>query len=119
MEELSESFSKALGHKTSLYLYGKNNIQDKRIAIVAGGGNNEDTVTEMLENNIEVLITGITVKNPRSAATHELEQKHGINVLGGTHYSTEKFACQRMCTYFEKHGLVSAFIEGEPVFEDM
>lgn len=119
IEELSNKFSKVLGHNTSLYLYGDNDIKDGRVAIVAGGGNNKDTVTEMLENNVKVLITGISVKNARSEEVHELEQENRINVLGGTHYSTEKFACQKMCTYFEKFGIFSAFIEGEPVYEDM
>jgi len=119
IEELHNKFSKVLGHNTSLYIYGDNNIKDGRVAIVAGGGNNKDTVSEMIENNVSVLISGITVNNERYSEVHELEQKNHINVLGGTHYSTEKFACQKMCTYFEKLGLVSTFIEGEPVYEDM
>lgn len=119
LEELQSKFSKVLGHETSLYLYGDSNIKDGRIAIVAGGGNNKDTVSEMIENNINVLITGISTNNEKFSEVHEFEQKNRINVLGGTHYSTEKFACQKMCTYFEKLGLVSTFIEGEPVYEDM
>jgi putative NIF3 family GTP cyclohydrolase 1 type 2 len=119
VEELNRKFSKALGHNTRLYLYGDTAIKDGRIAIVAGGGNNTDTVREMIENNVNVLITGITTNNESYSEIHELEKKNHINVLGGTHYSTEKLACQRMCTYFEKLGLPSAFIEGEPVYEDM
>lgn len=119
IEELHTKFSKVLGHNTSLYLYGNSNISDGKVAIVAGGGNSKDTVYEMIENNVSVLITGISVKNEYSAEVHELEQKNCINILGGTHYSTEKFACQKMCTYFEKLGLASSFIEGEPVYEDM
>jgi putative NIF3 family GTP cyclohydrolase 1 type 2 len=119
MEELHHEFTKVLGHDTRIYLYGENNINDGRVAIVAGGGNNKDTISEMLENDVKVLITGITAKNVTSSVTHELEQNNCINVLGGTHYSTEKFACQKICTYFEKLGLSSTFIEGEPIYEDM
>ena len=119
VEELHDKFSKVLGHDTSLYLYGDIAIKDGRIAIEAGGGNNIDTVSEMVENKVDVLITGISANNEDCSEVHELERKSRINVLGGTHYSTEKFACQKMCTYFEKLGLVSAFIEGEPVYEDM
>lgn len=119
IDELHNKFSKVLGHSTSLYLYGDNNIKNGKIAIVAGGGNIKDTVSEMIENDINVLITGISVNNEYSAEVHELEQKNCINVLGGTHYSTEKFACQKMCDYFKKLGLASNFIEGEPVYEDM
>lgn len=119
MKELHDKFSKVLGHNTSLYIYGDNNIKDGRIAIVAGGGNNKDTVYEMIENNVGVLISGITINNESYSEVHELEQKNRVNVLGGTHYSTEKFACQKMCTYFKKLGLISTFMEGEPVYEDM
>ena len=42
-----------------------------------------------------------------------------INVLGGTHYSTEKFACISMVDYFKKIGLSSNFIEDKPVMKDM
>lgn len=119
VEELHDRFSKVLGHNTSLYLYGNNNIKNGRVAIVAGGGNNIGTVSEMIENNVDVLITGISVNNEDYSEVHELERKNHINVLGGTHYSTEKFACQKMCTYFERFGLTSVFIEGEPIYEDM
>ena len=119
IEELHKKFSKVLGHNTSLYLYGDTSIKEGRIAIVAGGGNNIDTVSEMIDNNVNVLITGISANSEDYLDVHSLEQKNKINVLGGTHYSTEKFACQKMCTYFEKLGLASDFIPGEPVYKDM
>jgi len=119
IEELHNKLTEVLGHKTSLYLYGDNNIKDVRIAIVAGGGNNKETISEMIENNVNTLITGIAVNNESYSEVHELEQINHINVLGGTHYSTEKFACQKMCNYFMKLGLSSTFIEGEPIYEDM
>jgi putative NIF3 family GTP cyclohydrolase 1 type 2 len=119
VEELHSKFSEVLGHDTELYLYGDNHIGNGKVAIVAGGGNNKDTVYEMIENNVNILITGISVNNEGYSEVHELEQKSCINVLGGTHYSTEKFACQRMCDYFEKLGITSTLIEGKPVYEDM
>jgi putative NIF3 family GTP cyclohydrolase 1 type 2 len=119
MGELNNKFSEVLGHNTSLYLYGDSSIKDGRIAIVAGGGNNKDTISEMLQNHVNILITGITANNETYSEVHKLEQKGLINVLGGTHYSTEKFACQKICTYFQKLGLTSSFIKGEPVYEDM
>lgn len=94
-------------------------IRNGRVAIVAGGGNDIATVFEMNENDVDILITGISANSKNYSEIHELEQKYHINVLGGTHYSTEKFACQKMCLYFERLGLVSAFIEDEPVYEDM
>ena len=34
-----ELYSRAVGHKTSLYLYGGESIKGERIAICPGGGN--------------------------------------------------------------------------------
>ena len=118
VEDLNSVFSKAVGHSTKLYLYGDSNI-DGYVGIVAGGGNTMDTVNELVEHSIKVLISGITVNNNSSAEVHEFEKSNGINVLGGTHYSTEKFACMKMCEYFEKLGIESEFIPGKPVLEDM
>lgn len=119
MEELHEKFSKVLGHNTRLYLYGDKVIEHGRVAIVAGGGNNMETIYEMLHNEVKVLITGISVNSVAYSQVHEFEEKNRINVLGGTHYSTEKFACKKMCDYFEEQGIIAVFIEGEPVYEDM
>lgn len=119
IDELQHLLSAALGHPVKLYRYGAGNIKDGRIGIVAGGGNMLDTVSEMIENNLHVLITGISSNSEAYSEVHEYERKNHINVLGGTHYSTEKFACQKMCTYFERLGLSASFLEGEPVLEDM
>ena len=119
VKELNKLFSDVLGHQTKLYLYGNNNIPEGRIALAAGGGNDIGLVNGMIENNIKVLVTGVTAHNEVSAEVHAFEKENHINVLGGTHYSTEKFACQKMCTYFERIGLPSVFVEETPVFEDM
>lgn len=119
ISDLQKQFSALLNHDTKLYMYGDLDIRDGRVAIIAGGGNAKDFVTEMIDNNVSTLITGITCKNARSEAVHRLEQESGINVIGGTHYSTEKFACTAMCKYFSKLGLPSEFIEDEPILEDM
>lgn len=57
-------------------------------------------INEMMDNNIKILITGVTIVNEISQKTHEFEKANCINVLGGTHYSTEKFAPIEMCRYF-------------------
>lgn len=119
IHDLQKQFSILLNHDTKLYMYGDQDIKDCRVAIIAGGGNNKDFVLEMLDNNVSTLITGITCKNDHSEAVHRLEQESRLNVIGGTHYSTEKFACIAMCKYFIKLGLSSEFIEGEPILEDM
>ena len=119
VEELNAVFSEAVGHQTKLYLYGESLIKDGRVAVCAGGGNDMEIVPELLEQGIKVHITGVTVQNDYSASVHAFERENRINLLGGTHYSTEKFACQKICEYFEKLGLSAVFIEDAPIFEDM
>ena len=101
-----------------MYNYGENEIKDETVAVVAGGGLDE-TIEEIAQNKVTVLITGITAKNEHSKKSHDFAKNHRINILGGTHYSTEKFACISMVDYFKIVGLSSEFIEDKPVLEDM
>lgn len=117
--ELHEHYTRAMGHKTSLYQYGNENIKGERIAVCPGGGNDPFVINEMLHNDIRILITGVTIVNDYSKEAHKLEQENRINVLGGTHYSTEKFAVIKMCRYFENLGLPSEFIEDKPCLHDL
>jgi putative NIF3 family GTP cyclohydrolase 1 type 2 len=118
IQDLRKTFENAIGHKVRLYDYGNNEIKNRTVAVVAGGGLNE-TIEEIEQNNINVLVTGITVKNDYTKKAHEFAEKHKINILGGTHYSTERFACISMVDYFKKLGLPSEFLEDEPIMEDM
>lgn len=72
--------------------------------------------------SINTFITGITAINDDyqpSVDAHQNAQKFKINIIGGTHYSTEKFACLKMREYFERYGLACEFIDEEPCFDDM
>ena len=60
----------------------------------------------------------MTVLYDFSREVHEFEKEKGINLLGGTHYSTEKFACMALVEYFEQLGLLCEFIEGRYYMED-
>jgi putative NIF3 family GTP cyclohydrolase 1 type 2 len=119
VNELKNKYSETVGHETKLYQYGDNKILEGIVAVCAGGGNDTFVVEELIKNNIKTLITGVTLKNNYSVATHDLEEKNQINIIGGTHYSSEKFACIAMCKYFSKVGLPAEFIDDEPCYEDM
>ena len=119
INELHDHYSQTVGHKTSLYQYGDENIEGERIAICPGGGNALFVVDEVMSNNIKILITGVTIVNDYSRETHEFERANRINVLGGTHYSTEKYAPMEMCKYFIDLGLPSEFIEDVPDLFDL
>jgi putative NIF3 family GTP cyclohydrolase 1 type 2 len=119
VSELSDVFTRTVGHRTSLYPYGNAEIIGGRVAVVAGGGNDMEILPAVTGKAVSTLITGITVENEISAAVHQYEKENRINLLGGTHYSTEKFACQKICAYFQKLGLPARFIEDLPVLEDL
>lgn len=116
---LREKFEKAVGHKVGLYKYGETSIRNKKVAVVAGGGNTVEILEEIINEGANTLLTGITANNNYSKATHEFAKRNGINLLGGTHYSTEKFACIAMTGYFKKLGLASEFIEDFPMLKDI
>jgi putative NIF3 family GTP cyclohydrolase 1 type 2 len=119
LAELRQKFEKIVGHKVGFYKYGNEKIENQRVAIVAGGGNDLDVLTELKQEGINVLITGITALNNHSKKVHDFEKVNKISLLGGTHYSTETFACKEMCKYFEKLNLPCKFVEETPIMEDM
>ena len=47
------------------------------------------------------------------------KENYILNLIGGTHYSSEKFACMAVCEYFSKLGLQAEFVEDIPCFEDL
>jgi len=117
--ELREHYARAVGHGTSLYLYGDEDIRGERIALCPGGGNAMFVLNEMIKNNICTLITGVTILNDHSRETHEFARRNRINILGGTHYSSEKFAPMKMCEYFYALGLPCVFLVDEPDLFDL
>jgi len=86
---------------------------------VTGGGNDIEILREIDKENINTLITGISSRNPHSEKAHTFTQKNKINILSGTHYSTEKFVCIAMVDYFKKLNLPAKFVENKPVMEDL
>ena len=117
--ELSGRFRQCVGHKTSLYPYGKEDIKDGKVAIIAGGGNDVEMLEEIVKEGVNCFVTGITALNDHSRKAHDYAKRRSLNILGGTHYSTEKFACQAMCGYFQRLGLTCEFMEGQPSLEDL
>ena len=119
INELKDRFSAEMGHRTSIYKYGSVEIEDGKVAVAAGGGNIPDLLEEIATEGVNTFVTGVTIKNINTQPAHDYAEQNGINILGGTHYSTEKPACQAMCGYFKKIGLPAEFIEGEPTLEDL
>jgi len=119
VQEMREKFAAILGHHASLYLYGTHEIKNGMVAVAAGGGNLVEVHEALARADVNLLITGITLKNSYTQKVHDYARQKKINILGGTHYTTEKPACQAMCDYFKNLGLPSEFIEGTPGLEDL
>lgn len=119
VKDMHERFAAMLGHRASLYQYGTDEIKNGKVAVAAGGGNIIEIHEDMAREGVNLLVTGVSVKNNFTQKTHDSAREKKINILGGTHYSTEKPACQAMCGYFKKLGLPSEFIEGTPGLEDL
>jgi putative NIF3 family GTP cyclohydrolase 1 type 2 len=117
--ELSGRYDKAVGHKTALCAYGDNELAGGRVAVIAGAGNDVEMLEEVAREAVNTYVTGVTALNDYSRVMHDYAKRHRINILGGTHYSTEAFACRAMCGYFEKLGLGCEFCEGEPGLADL
>jgi putative NIF3 family GTP cyclohydrolase 1 type 2 len=119
VHKLNEKYSQVVGHETRLYQYGGDIIKDGRVGVCAGGGNDMEIVSKLVEMDVKVHIVGISRHSIYSEEAHALEKTHGINLLGGTHYSSEKYACIAMCKYFERLGLEAEFIRDIPCLEDL
>jgi putative NIF3 family GTP cyclohydrolase 1 type 2 len=119
INEIREKFAEIMGHRVSTYLYGNHEIKNGVVAVAAGGGNIAELHEQLAKDGVNLLVTGVTVEAPFSKPAHEKAREKKINLLGGTHFSTEKPACQAMCGYFKKLGLPSEFIEGEAGMADL
>ena len=118
-EELNLKLTNTVGHNTKLWKYGPDLIEKQRVALIAGGGNEIDIIQEVMELGINTYATGVVALNDYSKNTHKFEKENRINLIGGTHYSTEKFACIALCEYFENLGLSCEFIEDQPCMADL
>jgi len=119
IDDLKATFEKLVGHPVRCYAYGDRQIRNGKVALVAGGGNSLNVLQEVASDNVNVFLTGITAKNDHSKEAHEFAEANGISILGGTHYSTEKFACIALKGYFQGMNLPCKFLEDTPIREDL
>lgn len=119
---LKNRFEEAVGHPVALYKYGEEEIRDGKVALIAGGGNTADVYPFLREMGINAYLTGIAAINEDfapSVEAHEAAKAGGVNILAGSHYSTEKFACMKMVEYFAGLGIAGEFAADKPGMEDM
>lgn len=119
VDRLGDKLEQVVHHKVKVYPYGEKFLANDKVAVLAGGGCLDWVLKEVGARGINTLVTGVTAINDFTKGAHDLAQALGINLIGATHYSTEKFACIAMTTYFEKLGIPCEFLEGEPMEEDL
>jgi len=121
INELKQRFETAVGHDVKLYSYGEDFIKNNTVALVAGGGNEAAVYPLLREKGINTFLTGIArqANYQPSIDAHNAAKENGVNILAGTHYSTEKFACMKMVEYFARQGILSEFVPDTPCMEDM
>lgn len=119
---LKDFVTPIIGHEVKLRAYGEDLIQEGKVAVAAGGGSYGFVAEELSKMGINILVTGFTRPLPSFEPTmefHRIAQESGINVLGATHYTTEKYACIDMVGYFIKQGVPAEFLEGSFCLEDL
>ncbi len=122
VNDFAESVRNLVGHEVKILKNGDEHISGGQVAIVSGAGNVGFAAREIAELRINLYLTGCTRKVLGVEPImdfHCLIKEHGINVIGATHYSTEKYSSIAMVQYFKKLELEAEFIEGSYWMEDL
>ena len=92
--------------------------QISNIAVVAGGGDLPDLLQQVYDLGCDTLLTG-TVEHlwdvpfiqEGNKKFHELNKKLKVNLIGGTHFGTERPAMVKLTEFFKKNGIDSKYLE--------
>lgn len=112
---LSRSISARIRHDVKVFNHSPNPV--RKVGIVTGGGSQRELVVEAKGLGIDTYITGVTQPNswpPSVEQTAEFfatAKKFNINVIGASHYLTEKFVLELSMPYFSRLGVPAEFIE--------
>lgn len=120
VSELTATLERAIGHKAKLYPYGSPKLENGCFAVMAGGASDEGIYSELKEKGVNTLVTGMTSPKIEWLKTvHAEARKNKINLIGATHYSSEKFSLISITEFFEDCGLPSRFIPETPRMEEL
>ena len=118
--QFAQAAEQTLGHPVKLYRYGDEQLPGGKIALMGGGASNPNIYAWLKEKGINLFFTGMSSPNiPFCARNHAAAKAAGVSILGGTHYSTEKYAVMEMVKFFEGLGLESEFLPETPNFEEL
>ncbi|MBI4836581.1 MAG: Nif3-like dinuclear metal center hexameric protein [Candidatus Abawacabacteria bacterium] len=115
-EELKSLLKSKLNYEVKFI---KKHDRANRIALITGGGFIPSLIQQAKDANCDVYVTGIITPNAsewsqtRYPATRAKIDAIDINIIGASHYLTEKFAPQLSLEFFKKLGYSANFIEDE------
>jgi putative NIF3 family GTP cyclohydrolase 1 type 2 len=122
LEDFALHVENIMGHEIKVRQYGDDIIQRRTVAVAAGGGCIDFVAQELIALEIDTFLTGCTKPIPSfepNMEFHRIAKENNINLVGATHYSTEKFACMAIVEYFTGLGIEAEFIEGSPCMDDL
>lgn len=117
-----ENFSSSVRKNLSRPLLTLHKHRDhvEKIGVVAGGGDIVEILLELDDNNCDTLLTGtiehrwnVPFIQEGNRKFHDLNKKLKLNLVGGTHYGTERPAMVTITQLFEEIGIESEFMEDE------
>ncbi|UZJ41616.1 Nif3-like dinuclear metal center hexameric protein [Prosthecochloris sp. SCSIO W1101] len=96
----------------------------EKVAVAAGGGDLPDLLQYAYDAGCDTLLTG-TVENrwavpsfqELNRAFHELNTRLKLNLIGGTHFGTERPAMLAVTELFETYGICCEYCEDELLLE--
>ena len=112
---LARTVSTRLKHQVKVWNHNPGPV--RRVGMVTGGGGERKFLVAAKGAGIDTYITGVTEPNawppsePMSQEFFATAKKLNINVIGASHYLTEKFALELSIPYFSRLGVQAEFIE--------
>ena len=118
--QVLEQAEAVVGHGCRLYRYGEEALADGRVALIAGGAEGTEFYDWLGQAGVRLLLTGVGSKEADwFAPSHEAAAAAGVSILAAGHYSTERFALQEICRFFEERGLEAEFLPETPLLQDL
>jgi len=98
----------------------KNIDSVEKIAVVAGGGDMSEILQQVYDFGCDTLLTGtvehrwaIPFIQEENRKFHELNKRLKLNLIGGTHFATERPAMIKILSLFQEHGIDCEYCEDE------
>jgi len=96
----------------------------RKVAVVAGGGDLPDVLQEAYDLGADTMLLGTlenrwAVRGVQEAHKEflRLNEKLKLNLIGGSHYGTERLAMMKVARLFEKIGVLCEFCEDEELLK--